>query len=102
MREVDIPQLEQEMRRGHATVVDVRERMEWAAGHVPGTVNIPMGQLPSRLAELPRDRPVLVLCQTGNRSGAMTQLLTAQGFDAANVAGGTTAWARSDRPLEKG
>jgi rhodanese-related sulfurtransferase len=83
-------------------VVDVRERGEYAAGHVPGALLIPMGQLASRMDELDRSHPVYVICATGNRSRAMTDLLRAAGFDAANVAGGTTAWARSGRPVEGG
>ena len=82
-------------------VVDVREPDEYREGHVPGAVNIPMGQLPRRLGEIDRDGPVHVVCASGNRSSAMTDVLTAAGFDATNVAGGTTAWVRSGRPIEK-
>ncbi len=85
-----------------ATVVDVREPDEYVAGHVPGATPVPMGQLPSRLGELDRDRPVYVVCASGNRSAAMTDLLVASGFDAFSVAGGTTAWTRSGRPVETG
>ena len=83
-----------------ATVVDVREPVEYAAGHIPGAVNIPMGRLSSRLAEIDRDRPVCVVCASGNRSSAMTDLLVAAGFDAVNVTGGTGAWIRAGRPIE--
>jgi hypothetical protein len=57
------------------TTVDVREHMEYAYGHVPGAVWIPMGQLPSRLGELDPSKPVHVICATGNRSRAMADLL---------------------------
>jgi len=87
---------------GDATVVDVREPGEYVAGHVPGTTLIPMGQLSSRLAELDRSRPVYLVCASGNRSAAMTDLLRAAGYDAYSVAGGTSAWARSGRPVETG
>ena len=87
---------------GGATVVDVREPGEYVAGHVPGTTLIPMGQLSSRLAELDRSRPVYLVCASGNRSAAMTDLLRAAGYDAYSVAGGTSAWARSGRPVETG
>ena len=83
-------------------VVDVREPMEFARGHVPGAVPIPMSQLSSRLGELDRSRPTFLICATGNRSGAMTDLLRSRGFDAWNVAGGTAAWVRSGRPLDQG
>ena len=60
-----------------------------------------MGQLAARMGEIDRNRPVYVVCASGNRSSAMTDVLTAAGFDAINVAGGTSAWARSGRPIEK-
>ena len=83
-----------------AAVVDVREPEEFATGHVPGAVNIPMGQVHRRLGELDRSRRQLVVCRSGNRSGAITDVLVARGFDALNVAGGTLAWEREGRPLE--
>jgi rhodanese-related sulfurtransferase len=85
-----------------ATVIDVREPREFHDARVPGAVLMPMGQLSSRLHELDRDRPVYVVCATGNRSAAMTDLLVANGYDAYSVAGGTSAWARSGRPVESG
>jgi rhodanese-related sulfurtransferase len=100
MREIDTAQLATASGSG-ATVVDVREPREYAAGHVPGAVNIPMGRLTGRLGEIDRSAPVYVVCATGNRSSAMTDVLIAAGFDAYNVAGGTAAWARSGRPIDK-
>ncbi|EWT03882.1 sulfurtransferase [Intrasporangium chromatireducens Q5-1] len=85
-----------------ATVVDVREPGEYVAGHVPGAVLMPMGQLPSRVAELDRSRPVYVICASGNRSRAMADFLGAVGFEARSVDGGTTAWAQSGRPVVTG
>ncbi|HSK32719.1 MAG TPA: rhodanese-like domain-containing protein [Propionicimonas sp.] len=98
--EIDIEQFAASRESG--VVVDVRERNEYAAGHVPGARLIPMGQLASRMGELAPEHPVYVICATGNRSRAMTDLLRAGGFEAASVAGGTTAWARSGRPIEGG
>jgi len=80
----------------------VREPGEYAEGHFPGVVHVPMGHLPARVSELDRDQPVYVICASGNRSGAMTDYLTSAGFNAAPVTGGTTAWARAGRPLQKG
>ena len=100
MREIDTDQLAGALNSG-ATVVDVREPREYADGHVPGAVNIPMGRLTGRLKELDRSAPVYVVCATGNRSSAMADLLIAAGFDAYNVVGGTTAWTRSGRPTHK-
>ncbi|TWG91539.1 rhodanese-related sulfurtransferase [Nocardioides sp. J9] len=101
MREIDIDQLADAI-DGGAVVVDVRETSEYADGHVPGARNIPMGQLPGRLDELDRSAVVHVVCASGNRSSAMTDVLVAQGFDAVNVAGGTRAWISSGRPVEQG
>jgi rhodanese-related sulfurtransferase len=85
-----------------ATVIDVREPGEYVGGHVPGAVLVPMGQLPSRVSDLDRSRPLYVICASGNRSGAMTDYLRRAGFDAWSVAGGTSAWARSGRPVVTG
>jgi rhodanese-related sulfurtransferase len=84
------------------TTVDVRERGEYAQGHVPGAVLVPMSQLASRLGELDRSTRIHVICASGNRSKAMTDLLVAQGFDAVSVAGGTRAWIASGRPVGVG
>jgi rhodanese-related sulfurtransferase len=88
--------------RAEGLTVDVRERVEYAGGHVPGAVWIPMGQLASRLGELDRMRPVHVICATGNRSKAMADLLVAAGFDAASVATGTAGWVAAGHPVEVG
>ena len=88
--------------RGGAAVIDVREPHEYAAGHLPGAVLIPMGRLPGRIAELDRRAPVYVVCASGNRSATMTGFLRAAGFDAYPVAGGTGEWARSGRPVVGG
>jgi rhodanese-related sulfurtransferase len=100
MREITIEQLASALEQG-ADLVDVREPAEYHDGHVPSAVNLPMGQLNARLGELDRKSPVHVVCASGNRSRAMTDVLTANGFDAINVAGGTNAWVRSGRPIEK-
>jgi rhodanese-related sulfurtransferase len=88
--------------RETGVTIDVRERVEYAQVHVPGAVLVPMGQLASRLSELDRSARVHVICATGNRSRAMTDLLVAAGFDAASVAGGTRAWIDSGRAVAVG
>jgi rhodanese-related sulfurtransferase len=103
MREIDIDGLKQQLDNdGDTTLIDVREPAEFARARVPGAVLIPMGQLASRLHEVPREQPVYVICRTGNRSGAMGPLLDAQGFDSVNVVGGTEAWVRAGHPYETG
>lgn len=81
-------------------MVDVREPDEWAAGHAPGAVHIPMGDVPARLDELPAtDDSLAVVCRSGGRSGRVVQWLVQQGFDVVNVEGGMQSWARSGKPL---
>ncbi len=100
--EIDVDELDRLLDQG-AALVDVREGWEFRRGHVPGAIHIPLAWLPRRLDEVPRDRRVLVICQTGNRSLTATDYLLGRGFEAtASVAGGTTAWARSGRAIEQG
>jgi rhodanese-related sulfurtransferase len=80
-------------------VIDVRESREFRPGHVPGAVNLPLSALPTWLPELPRDRPVYVICQSGNRSAQATALMRGVGIDATNVAGGTGEWIAAGRPV---
>jgi rhodanese-related sulfurtransferase len=86
-----------------AVLVDVREHGEWQLGHAPGAQHIPLGELPSRLDELPADARIIFVCRSGNRSGQATAWLTQQGHrhaDAvANMRGGMAAWARSGLPV---
>jgi rhodanese-related sulfurtransferase len=78
-----------------AFLLDVREADEWAAGHAPAAVWIPMGDLQARVEELPRDRRILAICRSGGRSAAVVEALNGAGFDAANVVGGMQSWARA-------
>lgn len=99
--EVCLQDLEQAL-EGGALLVDVRESEEYAEGHVPGAQLLPLSVLPVRLHELPRDRPVFVVCQAGGRSAQAAELLTAAGVDARSVTGGTAAWISSGRPSQSG
>jgi rhodanese-related sulfurtransferase len=83
-------------------LLDVREPVEWSAGRAPGAVLIPLGQLSARLAELPRDREIIAVCRSGNRSGVATGLLRRAGFSrAVNMAGGMVAWTKHGLPVER-
>jgi hydroxyacylglutathione hydrolase len=78
---------------GRVTLVDVRGKSEWDAGHIPGAHHIPLGDLARRMAELPGDRPVVVHCQSGARSAIAASVLRAQGrSDVQNLSGGYLAW----------
>ncbi|MGX1365071.1 rhodanese-related sulfurtransferase [Streptomyces canus] len=85
-----------------ALVVDVREADEYTAGHVPGARLMPLRSVPSRSGELPTDRPVYVICASGNRSRSAADWMTSRGIDAYSVTGGTAAWARDGRPITAG
>jgi rhodanese-related sulfurtransferase len=69
-------------------LLDVRTPEEFAAGHIPGAVNIPVDELRSRLGELPRDRQIAAYCQVGQRGYLATRILLQAGFSAVNVSGG--------------
>jgi len=80
-------------------LLDVREPDEWAAGHAPEAVHIPMGDLAARLADLPADNEVYVVCRSGGRSARVTAYLNANGWDAKNVDGGMQTWQAAGRPM---
>lgn len=85
-----------------ALVLDVREPDEFAAGHAPGAVHIPLGDLPARLADLPEtpdDTPLPIICRSGGRSGRAVQWLEAQGQDIVNVDGGMKAWSAAGKQM---
>ncbi len=83
-------------------VVDVREPSEFASGHIPAAVLIPLGQLPQRWAELPKDKTIIFVCRSGGRSGNALRLAQAHGVpDVHHMAGGMLAWMASRKPVEK-
>lgn len=79
-------------------LLDVREDDEWEAGHAPGALHVPLGQVPARLDEIP-DGEVHVICRSGGRSGQAVAWLTRNGYDVVNVAGGMHAWVDANRPV---
>jgi len=80
-------------RSGDAVLLDVRTAEEYAAGHVPGVQLIPLQELERRLDEVPRDKPVLVICRSGNRSAQAVKLLRDKGFaNVRNFSGGMNVW----------
>lgn len=82
-----------------AVLLDVREDDEWAAGHAPGAVHIPLGDLPARLGEVPQDDDVYVICRSGGRSARAQAWLAQNGVDVVNVEGGMGAWREAGRPM---
>lgn len=89
-------------KRERALFVDVREDREWRSGHVPAARHVPLGEIESRLAEIPRDRPVIVLCASGVRSRAAARTLARNGYqNVKNLRGGMMAWRGAGLPVQR-
>lgn len=85
---------------GEAQVVDVRTPSEYEVGHVAGAEHIPFDELPSRVTELDRSRPVVFYCRSGDRSASAAQAFAASGWDSSSMSGGLVGWAAKGLPLE--
>jgi rhodanese-related sulfurtransferase len=79
-------------------LVDVRSPSEFATGHIPGAVNIPMEQIESRMRDLDRDDPIVLICQSGKRARMVAGVLEPCGKDLLVLEGGTLAWLRAGQP----
>ncbi|MGH6655026.1 MAG: rhodanese-like domain-containing protein [Actinocrinis sp.] len=80
-------------------LLDVREADEWAAGHAPEAVHLPLSELMGRVEEVPGDRDVYVVCKAGGRSEQAVRYLNQLGRSTVNVAGGMLAWHAAGRPM---
>lgn len=81
-----------------AVVVDVRSCEKYAIAHIPGSLNIPLDDISSRLNDLP-NTTLHVLCGSGKRSSQAAQILTDRGYETVNIAGGITEWYRNGYPV---
>jgi hydroxyacylglutathione hydrolase len=100
VRQVTATDLAERLRAGDVQVLDVRAESEFAGGRVPGALNIPVGQLRGRLDAVPRDRTVVVQCQSGARSAIAASVLVASGFrNVVNLAGGLNGWKAAGLPV---
>ena len=82
-----------------AYLVDVREPDEWLAGHVPGALHIPLGELNARYMEIDRAPALYVICRSGNRSDHAARALAGAGWQAHNVSDGMIGWHAAGRPM---
>jgi rhodanese-related sulfurtransferase len=99
--EIDVDDLHDRQREGEVVLVDVRQPDEFADGHVPGAVLIPLAELPERVDELPTGAPITLICHTGGRSHRAAEMLSSQGFETINVVGGTLAWTEAGFPVDR-
>jgi len=91
------------MQDAGAFMLDVREPSEWNELHMPGATLIPLGQLATRLNEVPKDKPVVVVCRSGNRSAQARDMLSQSGFSSVtSMAGGMKAWQSAGLPTVTG
>ncbi len=99
--QIDIDALAAAQARG-ATILDVRNADEYEAGHVPGATCIPLGELTTRVSDIPSASPLYVICAAGRRSQRACEFLAPHGHDVVNVAGGTGAWIDAGQPVASG
>jgi hydroxyacylglutathione hydrolase len=100
IRQISAADLAERLRAGDVAVVDVRERSEFASGRVPGAMNVPVGHLATRIDALPRDRQIVLHCQSGARSVIAASVLAARGFNnIVDLAGGMNAWKAGGYPV---
>lgn len=102
-QKLTVEQAEEWMNEG-ALVIDVREPFEFAEGHIPQAKNIPLGELSRRLDEVPRDKRLVLVCRSGNRSSKAARFLMERGYppDAiGNLEGGMRRWQAEGKPVER-
>ncbi len=82
-------------------ILDLRSQAEFEAGHIPGATPLPISELGRRLPQLPRDREIVCVCNFGNNSDSVSQLLSAAGFKSINMSDGMIGWQRAGLPTIK-
>ena len=100
--EITVSQAAEKRNQG-AFILDVRQPEEWVDGHIPGSTLIPLAELESRVAEVPADKEVVVVCRSGNRSATGRDILKKAGLvEVTSMAGGVTQWKAQGLPIETG
>ncbi|WP_243089740.1 rhodanese-like domain-containing protein [Thermus neutrinimicus] len=82
-------------------ILDVREPAEFKDGRIPGAVNIPIRELPKRLGEIPKGKPIIIYCGIGHRGAMGLVYLRGQGYNVKSILGGFKAWTGANLPVEK-
>lgn len=95
------PAVAKQFQADGAMLIDVRESHEYRAGHAPGSKHLALSVLDKKLKEIPKERKILVICQSGARSAQAAKLLSLNGFDVANVSGGMMNWKNSGLSVVK-
>lgn len=100
--DIDVATVKAVQGRDDVVLLDVREQSEYDAGHIPGVKLIPVGEVPARLNEIPKDKAVIVTCRSGNRSSQVAKYLRDQGYtNIHNMLGGINAWQQAGYTVEK-
>ncbi|WP_243027069.1 rhodanese-like domain-containing protein [Thermus albus] len=82
-------------------ILDVREPSEFKDGRIPGAVNIPIRELPKRVGEIPKGKPIIIYCGIGHRGAIGLVFLRGQGYNVKSILGGFKAWTGANLPVEK-
>lgn len=99
---LNVHEVEARLKNGKRPVlVDVRESYEYRAGHIAGAKLIPLGELQRRMNEIPKDKEIICVCASGNRSQSAAKMLLNAGYTAINVRGGMLAWRQAGFPVKK-
>ena len=101
MANVDVDWLATRLETGPVALIDVRTPDEYREGHVPGAQNIPLNTLDPGQGDWDRSQPVVLICQSGGRSMVAAQRFAKEGYAALNIEGGTAAWIRAGREVER-
>ncbi len=100
--EITVAQAAEKRDQG-AFILDVRQPEEWVQFHIPDATLIPLGELPNRLNEVPKDQEIVVVCRTGHRSAQGRDILRNAGFtQVTSMAGGVTQWQAQELPIASG
>lgn len=89
---IGVAEFYQASKKERLPIIDVREKEEYARGHVPNAINMPLSSLNENYQELDKDTDYYIICQTGGRSATASRFLAEQGYDVTNVMGGTSAY----------